>query len=178
MSYVISENISVYPSARRGATSLESRLVTESALVNIINKLIDSDGFVITKTFDPDKVFEFNIHGYYFKLVTGAVLTSMFEDASNNSTIYGIIHLAKISGSAYELSGQDEVIQQSEDEEPTVVFTGIEFSLDIPTSGDDVYYLALVSKNETGNWVIVPGSKFKFNSESTSGVVNIDGGEF
>ena len=156
--YLASEIISVYPSARRGITKPESRLVTESALVGIVNKLIDKTGFVITNPFQADRAFEFNIYGYYFKVATGQAITSLFPSAATNSTIYGVIHLDSLDPSVVELAGQDE----------DNVYTGIDFTLTEPSSG---YWVALLQKGSSG-WVVPENSTFKFDFPD----VDIDGG--
>lgn len=172
--YINSDNIVVYPSARRGVKSSSARLVTEQSLVNIVNKLIDTDGFVITKpeTFNLNNAFEFNIYGYYFKVEPASSITSLISSPTDNTTIYGVISLATLSTNAtdfealsaiYELEGQDE----------DTVYTGIEFVTDPPAPGK--HYLALLTYTN-GSWTPVPQSLFKFNSESTYGVVDVDGG--
>lgn len=161
---IASDNISVYPSSRRGAQKPESRLLTESALVSIVNKLIDTDGFVITRTLDLQQIFEFNIHGYYFKVDPASSLTALFPDAEVDDVIYGIIKMVKLSENIVELDGQDE----------DGSYTGVQFSL-TPTSDLDSYQLALLVKNNAG-WSIVEDSKFKF-AASSSQSSNVDGGE-
>ena len=65
MSYLRTENINVFPSAKRSNKQVSARLMTEASIVGIINKLIDREGFVITKREDVrlDHSFEFNIFG-------------------------------------------------------------------------------------------------------------------
>lgn len=161
--YIASNNISVYPSARRGVERPESRLVTESALVRIVNKLIDTEGFVISSEFTDASPFEFNIYGYYFKISPANAITSFILSPVENQTIYGVINLASVSDDITELSGQDE----------DGAYTGIKFT-DQEITGDGIKCLALL-KYTSGNWIIVPESKLKFNS-SSSQQTNVDGG--
>lgn len=170
--YIVSDSISVFPSARRGTTKSESRLVTESALVSIVNKLIDRDGFVITDdipTGDVQHNFEFNIYGYYFKVDHVGQIYSLFPDASSNTTIYGVIEIDKLNNGICELSGQDE---------NDGYYKGVKFTDTLPSSSDptiSLYYLALFN-NTTGSWKIVEESKYKFDIASV-GQIDVDGGE-
>lgn len=171
-SYIVSNSVSVFPSARRGVSKSESRLVTESAIASIVNKLIDSDGFIITDDIPVGNVehsFEFNIHGYYFKVASVGQIYSLFPDAPNNTTIYGVIELDRLNNGIYELSGQDE---------NDGFYKGIKFTDTLPSSDDpeiSLHYLALFN-NATGNWAIVEASRYKFDIQST-GEINIDGGQ-
>ena len=78
LSYANSGDIAVFPVSNRGpGYNVESRLMTELNITNIVNKLVDMDGFVITDDAQLEKStinngsnvsFEFNINGYYFKI--------------------------------------------------------------------------------------------------------------
>ena len=65
MSYLNTQSINVFPSTKRSNKQVSARLMTEASIVGIINKLIDREGFVITKNEDiyPEHSFEFNIFG-------------------------------------------------------------------------------------------------------------------
>lgn len=170
MAKLASDNIAVYPAARRGELNPQSRLITESALVNLINKLIDKQGFVITRVEDyrSDSVFEFNIFGYYFKVLHASDITSLFPNPTAHTIIYGKIQLIGIENNpmtnVIELEGQDE----------GGYYTGIEFTTTEPTESDSVKYLPLLAY-ENNAWEIITSSLVKFTSESNS-FLNIDGG--
>ena len=166
--YIASDNIFVYPSARRGISKPEARLVSESALVRIVNKLIDKQGFVVTETFSNYGTFEFNIYGYYFKINEGHNITDMFTIVSPNTTIYGKINLTEMSDNFVELAGQDDLVDS------TYYFKGIEFTTTEPTESATVKYLALLT-NADGSWGIVPDSRFKFDDHSFQSL-SVDGG--
>lgn len=167
-SYIASSEISVYPSSRRGVEYPESRLVTETALAGIVNKLIDKEGFVISNNTVND--FEFNIYGYYFKVNQCSYITDLFPNPESNTVIYGVITLTEVSDNIIELSGQDGA---GEGDVPRV-YKGIGFTTTQPNSDAFTKYLALL-RYSSGTWSIVPESKFKF-SASSSESLNIDGG--
>lgn len=72
MSNIASNLIEVFPSTKRTAEYQKSaRQLSEKNLVSIINKLIDTDAFVITSPGTVTNLtmgIEFNMHGYYFKV--------------------------------------------------------------------------------------------------------------
>jgi len=165
--YVNSDNIYVYPTARRGAYYPESRLLLESGLVGLVNKLIDREGFVISdQSLNP---FEFNIFGYYFKISNLSYVTSLFDSVSDGDVIYGKITLDDMLWGTVELSGQDD----------SGKYQGIEFIKvasggTAPTSDETHKCLALIQYDSANTqWVVVPSSKIKFDG-SIAGT--IDGG--
>lgn len=97
MSYLSSEQVKIYPSARRGATKAFSRLLSEEAMTRLINSLIEYEGFVITPdssvASQSDTLFKFNLKGYYFE-VNKKALQDLFP-LSSNSNIYANITLTK-----------------------------------------------------------------------------------
>ena len=69
--YIASTNVNVFPSTRRTYTQdFSARLMTESAIARLVNKLVEVDGFVISNTVPAaaEDMFEFNIYGYYFQI--------------------------------------------------------------------------------------------------------------
>lgn len=163
MSYLQTNTIEVFPSVKRGQNQVSARLMSEQAISGIVNNLIDTDGFIITRNITLEGSFEFNIHGYYFKINNINNLTSQF---TTDTSIYGIIQIKE--------EGNYELLQGQDDEGE---YQGIEFnSSGTPTSepeeGVKVYSLLLLSKN-ANNWNIPKGSRYKFNYS-----FEVDGGEF
>lgn len=129
--YLATEDIFVFPSARRMNKQVSARLVSEASLANIVNKLIETDGFVITpepeqpestdpdyniklkyceQGFTPSESFEFNVHGYYFNAVSANAIYKVvfgnnytFDSPSDSETdkIYANIYLDKTTDPNY-----------------------------------------------------------------------------
>ena len=107
-----SSNIFVFPTTKREQVSRSSRLLTEKNIVDIINKLVDVESFVITRgyVYGSDSSIDFNIYGYYFNVsnfddVVDAVTNG--ESISQSSSIWANIIINKI-GDYDELYGTDE----------------------------------------------------------------------
>lgn len=165
-------DVQVFPSTKRANKQVSARLMTEQAIVGIINKLVDRTGFVITldENIKPTSPFEFNIFGYYFKIETLRAITELFKDMTNTE-IYGNIALEN-SGEFKELYGQDD--------DDTMLYSGISFT-DTPTSStalsDKTYYNLLILKRDVStvegetiysDWYVPSDSRVKFE---------LDGGE-
>ena len=173
MSYLASTKIEVFPSTKRGSYQPSARLMSEASLVNIVNKLIDTDGFVVTPDEDvvttnssgtitgqvTDKPFEFNIKGYYFRIGQLSYLLDKFSGASN---IYARIHL-NTADNYIELAEQDD------DGE----YRGLEFTNTEPNETANYYYIWLLAK-QNGYWVVPIDSRVKFVYDFAVGV---DGGD-
>ena len=106
-----SKKIIAYPVVNRNLEvtgDITSRHTSEDLLTGIVNKLIDTDGFVITKRedFELGKPFSFNIHGYYFKVEKFEDILNLFDSLVKNDRIYAAIDLIS-RGSWLELAGQD-----------------------------------------------------------------------
>lgn len=192
--YVETNDVFVFPSARRMNKQVSARLVSEASLASIINKLVDTDGFVITPApetgeyvqqgFNPNEAFEFNIHGYYFNITTAQKILDIFSGVSTD-TIYANIYLDKTSDPNYiELAGQDGPVVNAVD--ATSMYQGLTFSTDNlselavdatnPPKAD--YSLLLFQKELVGvgttDWVVPVLSRLKFYYTLALGV---DGGE-
>lgn len=173
MSYLATENVVVFPSTKRANNQVSARLLTEQAIVGIVNKLIESDGFVITpdeKVFDSH-YFEFNIHGYYFKVSAVKLITDLFNLDGNVLNIYGNIIIEK-SGNYDELFGQDDDNQ----------YKGIQFtSTPLEDTSKEIYSLLLFTRdNADGDWYVPTSSRIRytFNSINISTAnADLDGGE-
>lgn len=154
MSYITTNNIEVFPSTKRVDAQRTSRLLVESNLVSLVNRLVDKDSFVITQEFATNKPVELNLNGYYFKIASGEDLTSL---ATNNETrIWASIVVTAPSaqeGLYAELYGQDDdnmykgltITCSNSDSEPTIS--------DVPV-GASVYHLLVLKMN--GNTWEVP----------------------
>lgn len=107
-----SSNIFVFPTTKREQVSRSSRLLTEKNIVDIVNKLVDVESFVITRgyMYGSGSPIDFNIYGYYFNIsnfddVVDAVTDG--ETISRSSCIWANIIINKI-GDYDELYGTDE----------------------------------------------------------------------
>lgn len=169
--WLATNKILVFPSARRSYTQVSARLSSESSFVNIVNKLIDTDGFIITPdateelgSYVPTAPFEFNIHGYYFKVDQAADITDLAS--SSDTAIYGTISMDN-TGDYYELQGQDQ----------SNTYRGLKFTNTQPVaqSNEELYSLLLFKReNSSSSWYIPEESRLKF----THGfLMKIDGGE-
>lgn len=181
MSYLGTDKIIVFPSARRVNKQASARLMSESSFVNIINKLIETDGFVITPEIDEapgylsEESFEFNIHGYYFKVEHAQDIINLFDSNTNVNSIYANIYLDK-NGNFYELKGQDY------DSNGSWVYQGVTFSdtnLSESSGQDKADYSLLLFNRESDTygslqWVVPIESRIKFMYSFALGV---DGGE-
>ena len=181
MSYISTSKIDVFPSARRASKQVSARLFTEYSVSGIVNKLIDTDGFVITdydstSSTAAGEVFEFNIHGYYFKVESAQDIFDLFSNASSPAmAIYANIVLDESINNYVELLGQDDLNQNTN----TSVYEGVQFttwpiqpSQEHPT----VYSLQLFARESVSYpWTVPSSSKVKFTSKSLE--LEIDGGE-
>lgn len=158
--YIKSKDIIVAPAVRRSTSKPEARLLSEQSMVNIINKLIDRNSFVITKEFKGDSPFEFNIYGYYFRVSRGDELI-----ASDSATDrYATITLDE--GEHFtELIGQDD--DQGN-------YTGLTIQSEKPDSGLYLHILTRPSSTST-EWRVPVDGLVKFTKESLE--VSVDGGE-
>lgn len=197
--YLATEDIYVFPSARRMNKQVSARLISEASLANIVNKLIETDGFVITPEpepiegdadsqkyvlmgFIPSNPFEFNVYGYYFNAVTAQKILNLFSGQSID-TIYANIYLDSTSDPNYvELKSSDSQINELDD---GIYFKGLTFSdSDLTAQGSEPqanYSLLLFSKESitvdgttTTEWVVPIESRLKFIYTIALGV---DGGE-
>lgn len=180
MSYVQSNQIKVFPSTRRTVDRHDSRLMTERALVGIINQLVDKDAFIVTPKdeVDTSRPFEFNIHGYYFYVPQLSYITNLFASDTTNSYIYASI-LLDTGNEFTELLGQDDTMGSS-DSNAISYYKGVDFSIsssDTGPSGTNIYSLRILERNTSGsslNWTCPENSFYKFEGNSLD--FNIDGG--
>lgn len=182
MAYLASDKINVFPSTKRGNVQVSARLMSESSMVDIVNRLIDTEGFVITQgstlggasvddtsplAIDTNS-YEFNIFGYYFKIDKIQDITSLFDNTIVN--IYAKITTSAISAinNYIELMGQDV-----NDVYEGVVFEGKTSNQTPPTpASNNEHILWILTKNSSGWWVPLD-SRVKFVYDFAIGV---DGG--
>ena len=164
MEYIESSNIVVFPCANRSEDyNLQSRVMSEYNMTNIINQLTERDSFVISDTVDTGIPFEFNIHGYYFCVADYSKITEKFTGETDNK-IYAVISINE--------QQKDNVIykelaiipsEQTSLDDSNGMFCGLGFvsSVEEPSS----YYKLLILEKHEGLWVIPKNSKIKFTSK-------------
>lgn len=162
MAYIDSNKIKIFPSVKRGIEYPSARITTEEAFTNIVNKLIDTEGFVITPTFMTDKPFEMNINGYYIRVEKGQDILDKFTSGLDTATkIYAGIIMETV-GDNIELKNQDFNGE----------YQGVEFNLNTPLTTWS-YGIPILVKS-SGVWYSDISSLVKFGNESLNLVV--DGG--
>lgn len=159
--YPASSNVAVFPTTKREINDRSARLLTEQNLVDIVNRLLDVKSFVITKTFNENGPFEFNIWGYFFKIgnissIIDLVVNSEVNNGAvidDNSSIYANIHTF-LTGNYEELYGSDE----------NGIYDGVVFTLNDHLSNTEKWLKIL--DHSSGSWNIPPESLSKFKGFS------------
>lgn len=172
MATIVSENIAVFPSTRRAGSKPLTRLMSEQALVGIVNKLINLEGFVISSSSEIEDTtpLEFNLYGYYFRIlnpVTSLGLGTTFSSGSVYAHIELVTSTASDSLQYEELFGQDD----------NGNYTGlvIDNSEDYTAQHGGIVKTLRVAEFSNSTWVIPEASKIRFSKESLDLSV-IDGG--
>lgn len=140
------DKVKVFPSAKRLADKQRSaRLMAEVNIVNIVNQLLDTDGFVISKSVD-ENLFKFNLGGYYFELTEAGV-----ADAKSVGEPTGAVWavLGSKTGDEYPELAADN----SADE-----YMGVSFE-----NAQSGVCLKILEKHEDGSWVIPEDSRVKID---------------
>lgn len=155
MAYLQSNKISIFPTPYRGANyQPQARLVTEFNLINIVNRLVDKDSFVISyDPKDPNRSITFNIHGYWIK--------ADLETAYTTGNLYASINVSPTEGTDFiELVGGDD----------GKGYTGVDFTTSLPSNTS--YYLKLLADNQVpeDSWV-------KFTTDAETRSITIDDGD-
>lgn len=167
-----SSSISVFPCANRGQEyDLYSRLTSEYNLTNIINQLVDADGFVISYD-SSGNTLSFNIHGYFFNVTdVNSIINGLTTEDTTVEDIYGVITVRTTVSNWTELGNVGIELDENS------LFTGINFVASEPTDVSvNTYYLRLLTKNgET--WEVPQESKVKFRTGGNSHSLIIDDGE-
>lgn len=184
MANVLSQDIQVFPSTKRGTYQRSSRLISEENLTNIVNKLIDKDSFVIRpqpyNSLGTDDALQFNIHGYFFVVPHVGSITNLMP--SGTESIYANIITDKetvtvdsITYEYIELQGQDTGSASS-------TYTGVSFTADAPdtsalTDTQTRYSLKILEKTAQNVWQVPLISMYKYEAQNVFGDISlIDGG--
>lgn len=181
-SYVKSDQIKAFPVVNRNTEAsgdTYAKHTSEATLAGIVNKLIDSDGFVITprNKIKLDGEFAFNIYGYYFNVaklqyILEAVIKNETDINSNTwpRSVYAGIDLEK-NGQWLELAGSDETSEVYNDKEKTIdpntyQYTSVKFT----TSSEDLkkmsHYIELFLLSKLGSndvEVVLPSDDLKLD---------------
>lgn len=158
MSNFASGNVTVFPAVNRSDEYVrQSRIISETLLTGLVNKLVDKDKFVINHSSSVDGGYiEFNIDGYYFRI------TNINGSLNGLTNLYAKLNF-KVNSNT--LDGDDS------GEYKGVVFTG---SLN---DEDESEYLWLLTK-DGDTWKVPTESFYRYNADHIEGyVVAIDGGE-
>lgn len=181
--YLYTENIQVFPSTRRSNKQVSARLMSENTISNLIYQLLDTEGFVITDKKDSymdNEIFEFNIHGYYFRVDSAKYIIEAINNISSTaSNIYAHIQIEQTKGSDYkELKGQD-VDATSDGSSEQTLYKGIHFTTTETAPGknsDTINWYSLhLFEKINGIWKVPIESRIKFNQRSLN--FDINGGE-
>lgn len=173
MSLINSDKLTVFPATRRAGSKPLAKLMSEQALVGMVNKLIDLDGFVISdiESITDDTSLEFNLFGYYFNIsdpATSIGLGTTYKSGSIYAHIELVTATAEDSLVYEELWGQDD----------TAGYTGlvIDNSANYTAKHSGVVKtLKLAQLDNDGIWKIPESSKIRFSKDSLDLSV-IDGG--
>lgn len=159
MDNIKSDNIKVFPSVRRSdASDLDARLPSEYNLTNIVNRLTNTDSFIVeglTIVKNPDDTIQLtrgscNIHGYYFEIKKSITL----DDIGNHDKIYLKIETETSNINSFvELVGNDG---------SNNIYTGLQIVYEKPKTG---YYLLLATKDGKGNWINNTQASIRYTSE-------------
>lgn len=187
--------IDVFPANRRNTA--ESRNMSEYRFANVTNSIIDTDSFVVSKTFSNNPTdtsyFEFSIHGYHFRVRADALLALANELVQGKNVTQYIC--AYIDVVTYPQTPSENIITpetfselfgQNHDDS-TGEYNGLTLTnsptMDVLNQGEliDVeeitanrYYLYIL-QGTTGNFHIPPSSLIKFTTESLN--FSVDGGD-
>lgn len=115
MAYIESNKITAFPLAKNRDSDRKSNLFYEDNIANIVNQLIDTQGFIITKDVDfisvesgqlqmsANKVFQFSLGGRLFT-ITSSDTNYAIMSVIPGQTVYAYITL----DARGEVEGQDE----------------------------------------------------------------------
>ena len=172
ISYVKSNQIKAFPVVNRNTAvsgDTYAKHTSEATLTGIVNKLINSDGFVITprNKIKLDSEFAFNIFGYYFNVasleyILEAVLKNVTDSSPWLGSVYAGIDLVE-NGQWTELMGGDESTESGNTGEPaidTYQYKSVKFTTSLEDLTNTSHYieLFLLSRNNsnTETWCIFP----------------------
>lgn len=170
MSTIASSYVTVFPSAKRSLTQPQSRLVSEASLVSIVNKLVNSEGFIVSSesAITDANPLEFNIFGYYFKITSP--YTALGLASLTTTDVYAHIEIVTTGTgeNAYaELYGQDS----------SDMYTGlvIDQSSSYTPQQSGVVKSLKIAEYSSNAWQVPASSRLKFTNASID-ITEIDGG--
>lgn len=161
--YLDSNKVSVFPASHRNNYISDARLLSEKNLVRLINQFTDTKSFIISENFVDGRTYEFNIEGYYFRLLNFYASSAI----GSGNYIYAEIVVEN-----------DELVCTDVDNK----FTGLsvyrsEYFLPYE-DGNIRRFLILSRDSSTSDWSIPDESKLKFHARSIGiDVLAIDGGK-
>lgn len=170
MSYLKSDNISVFPCANRDAKYIASKLTTERNLTNIINSIVTTEGFVLH--YVKDGRIQFILGGYYFDLNTD-------DAAIKDSTATNIYASIQLGGTDpyLELQNIDDAQEQDTTLDGTKGFLGLQLSDTEPTNSTYKSLLILSRAAANSDWQVPETSKLRLTSGTGNVTVKIDDGK-
>ena len=154
MFYIQSSRITAFPLAKNRESDRKSNLFYEENIANIVNQLIDTQGFIITNDVDfisiengqlqmsADKVFQFSLGGRLFTITSDPSTNYTIMTVTSGQTVYAYIKLDDNG----EVDGQDE-------EE---YYKGLVLDTSVPNDAD--YVLPLFNIN--GSEVTIPDESY------------------
>lgn len=163
ISYVKSNQIKAFPVVNRNTAAsgdTYAKHTSEATLTGIVNKLINSDGFVITprNKIKLDSEFAFNIFGYYFNVasleyILEAVLKNVTDSSPWLGSVYAGIDLVE-NGQWTELMGGDESTESGNTGEPAIdsyQYKSVKFTTSLEDLTNTSHYieLFLLSRNNS-----------------------------
>lgn len=174
--YLESDNIQIFPTSNRNsAYQAQARLMTETNIINIVNRLVNKDSFIINH---KGKSIDFNIHGYWIHVPDiNQVIISIQKEFPNATSIYAKIKIKTITA---DTSPEFKIIDGIDEEaaDGGQIYTGVEF-VTTTSSSDNTgtpYYLHLLEKINS-SWQIPEDSKVKFTTDAETRSVTIDDGD-
>ena len=167
--YLSHKKVHMFPVAIDRPNHPSSRILSEDNIRNLVKSMSENTSFVVTQKYDSKSDFEFVVDGYYIKLHG----TTADELSFSGKDVYAVIVVQGVDSECPLLWGY-------EDDDK---FTGVSFvedinNIDVSAFKDldsyKIYYLHILSKDESGSYYIPDSSKARFTGTSL-GVV--DGGE-
>ncbi len=171
MSYLVSNEINLYPTALRGGTDIsgqvfdpESRLGTEFNLTSSVNRITIDGSFVISYS---GNILEFSIHGYYFRVKSVSNLISGF---TSDNKIFANIRIKELAQDNYKLKSlvcyeDGSSTNLDVDSSGTSEFKGVSFTNS--SQGDNINTFSLeILRKVNGSWVVPETSLLKVDTKS------------
>ena len=162
ISYVKSDQIKAFPVVNRNTAvsgDKYAKHTSEATLTGIVNKLINSDGFIITprNKIKLDSEFAFNIFGYYFNVsqlqyILDAVLKNVSGTGPWLGSVYAGIDLTQ-NGQWTELAGGDETTETGNDNKDidpdTYQYKSVKFTTSLEDLANTSHYIELFLLSRT-----------------------------